>query len=99
VFFREGYAQPSHDVIIIEALDGANRQAVAGYRKRDTRAGGLAVDQHGTSTADAMFTAEMRTRQPALFAQKVGKTGARLNQRHHWLRIDVDRDGDHELKT
>lgn len=73
MFFREGYAQPSHDVIIIEALDGANRQAVAGYRKRDTRAGGLAVDQHGTSTADAMFTAEMRTRQPALFAQKVGR--------------------------
>src|SRR5262249_61440238 len=75
VLARKCLAQPEHDRIAVEALDGGNRKPVAGDRERDAGARRLAVDQHRAGAAYAVLTAEVGAGQAALLAQEIGERG------------------------
>ena len=81
VLAREGLAQPLHQRIVVEALDGAHVLPVAGDRKGDAGARRLAVDQDRAGAAHAVLAAEMRAGEPAMLAQEVAEVRARLDHR------------------
>jgi hypothetical protein len=63
VVARERLPQPSHDRVIFIAFDGGDFTAFAGHGEGDARARGLAVNEHRAGAADAVFAAEVRSRQ------------------------------------
>ena len=95
----EGFAQPRHQRIVVEALDGAHVLPVAGDRKGDAGARRLAVDQDGAGAAHAVLAAEMRAGEPAMLAQEVAEVRARLDHRGDRPAVDRERDRRHGRNT
>ena len=76
---REGFAQLPHEGVVLEALDGANFESVAGDRIGDAGARGRAGDQHRAGTADAVLAAEVRSREAQMVAQEIREVSPRLD--------------------
>ena len=70
-------AQFARELVVIEAFDRRDLGARAGDRERDAGSRRLAVQQHCASAADAVLATQMRARQAAALAQRVGQTHAR----------------------
>ena len=63
-------------VLAFQALDGGERCAVGLDREHEAAADGLAVDQDGAGTADAVLTAEVGAGEAAVLAKRVGEGAA-----------------------
>src|SRR5690606_17235134 len=63
------------------------------YRQHQATTGGVAVDLHGTGTADAVLTAHMGSGQTQVVAQEIGQIDARFGMGCQVLAIDTQCDG------
>ncbi len=72
-------AQRRHDRVVVKALDGCDRSAVAHHGIGDARARRLTVDQKCAGAADPLLAAQMGAGEVQLLAQKVREMRPRLD--------------------
>ena len=73
--------QRLHQGVVIEAFDGADLDAVACDRVRDTASHWRSVDQHSASTTHAVFAAEVGAGQAERISDEISEMRARLYYR------------------
>src|SRR3954470_16574451 len=95
----ECFADCRHQVVALIALDRPNLCAVSRNRQCDAGADWFSVHQKGAGAANAMLAADMRSRQQALVANKIGKRKPVINRMGYSLAVDADVDRRHVAKS
>ena len=90
--FPEGFLQWMELAVLGQALNGHQLRSIGLHRQHQTRAGGFAIDENRTGTADAVLTADMRARQTKVFTQKINQQFARLSLPPALRAVDAERD-------
>ena len=75
-----------------QPLDGHQLRSTGLHCQHQTRAGGFAIDENRTRTADAVFTADMRAGQAQVFTQKIDQQCARLHLPPIFRTVYAERD-------
>src|SRR3954467_8461453 len=95
----ECLADCRHQVVALIALDRPNLCAVSRDRQCDAGADRFSVHQNGAGAANAVLAADMRSRQQALVANKIGKRKPVIHRMGYSLAVDADIDRRHVAKS